>query len=249
MLLMLQLFTNKIIIMKMNNVKLALITFLFFMVSCIKNSDYIINNGLNPDNIVSITSINPIDASADSATQILIRVKINSNADSAQAVILTTSSGIINGKSKSETANVNVSRYADFILTTGQTYGPVALRASVLGSYFKDTIITLAPAYPDTIIVLPDNYNIPKGSASNSKINFVKYQGYPSKNQTILLTSLDSTGNIMGQYIYSDSFNPGTSLKAVFTPLANYTGKATLKVVLIRKDGTRIFGQTQINIQ
>ncbi len=235
--------------MKIKYITLVCCVILFYFISCVKNTDYVINDGLNVNDIIRISSISPMTASADSSTQITIRVSINSKTDSAENVTLTTSSGTVNGISKSESMSVNVNKYADFVLKTGQISGPLLLRASVLGSYFRDTILTLSIAYPDTIIVQPDNYIVTAGASSNAKINFIRYQGFPSRDQTIFLSSLDSSGNVMGQFTTTDSFNPGSPLNAVFTPLAGYTGRATLLAILIRKDGTRITGQTNVNIQ
>jgi len=223
--------------------------FIFLIASCVKNSDYIINDGLNPGTIIKFSSITPNTALADSNTEIVIRVAINSNTDSAENVMLTTSSGTINGKLNSESMSVNVNRFADFIFKTGQISGPISLRASIMGSYFCDTVLTLGIAYPDTIIIQPDEYTVSGGSALHANINFMRYEGYPSQGQAVLLNCVDPSGNSLGQFTYSDSFVPGTPLKAVFTAPTSYTGKALLQAFVIKKDGTRLLGQLNITIQ
>lgn len=217
--------------------------------SCIKNSDYIINQGLAPDNLIKITSITPATALADSSTQITIRVSINNTTDSAKSVTLTTSAGIINGKSNSETMSVNLNRYADFVLRTGQVAGIISLRASVLTTFYRDTTISLGVAYPDTLILKPDSYSMTKGSTLNVGINLLRYSGFPSNNQTILLSSLDSAGNNIGQFNYAGTYSPGSLLTGTFSAPSNFAGKATLQIVLVKKDGTKMSNKSIITIQ
>lgn len=222
---------------------------LCILTSCTKDSNFIINDGLNPNNIIQITSIDPLSALADSSTQITVRVHINSNADSAENVVLTTTSGLINNKSVSETMKVNVNRSADFILRTGQTSGKVFIRAKVLSSYFRDTILTLSKAYPDVVSLNPDAYTISKGSSLHLALNLTRNIGYPSKDQAIQLQALDSAGKDIGGFNYTGSFIPGSPINANFTPPADYAGNVTLLATVLRSDGSKINGQVNIVIQ
>lgn len=222
---------------------------LCMLTSCTKDSDFIINKGLNPNDIIQITSIQPLSALADSSTQITIRVHINSNTDSAENVVLTTTSGLINNKSASETMKVNVNRSADFILRTGQTSGKVFIRAKVLTSYFRDTILTLSKAYPDVVSLEPDAYTISKGSSLHLALNLTRNIGYPSKDQAIQLQALDSGGKDIGGFNYTGTFIPGSSINTNFTPPADYAGNVTLLAAVFQSDGSKVIGQVKIVIQ
>jgi len=235
--------------MKKDALILFVLSIQVLLSSCTKNSSYIINSRLMADDIVKISSIAPIIALADSNSQIIIRVNVNSNADSAQNITLTTNEGIINGKSKSETLLTNLSRFGEFVLTTGQSPGPVTLRASVQGSYFRDTIINFTKSYPDSIIVQPDEFIISKNAEVNVSVNLFRNKGYPSKNQTLLLSSMDSTGNSTGKFITIGDFVPSQILATKFIPEQDFIGKVKLNVFIIREDGSKLMGSSNIVIK
>jgi hypothetical protein len=231
----------------MNKIIFLVIVIIFF--ACAKNSDYVINKGLSPDDIIKFTSITPDSAYADSNSQVIIRVSVNPNTDTPQDVTLTTDKGIINGKSASETMTTNLNRYVDFVLTAGQLSGPVFLRTTVASSYTRDTTLIFGKAYPDTIIIRPDAFTVSAGSTLNVNIDLLRFKGYASKDQNIFLSALDSTGNEIGQFTYSESFVPGAPLSAVFSSPSTYTGKAVLKTIVVRDDGSKIAAQIKITIQ
>ena len=217
--------------------------------SCKKEKEFVINDELNPDDIIKITSILPATVYADSNSKIIIRVQINAHSDSAVNVSLTTTSGIINAKSKSEVMRVNVNRYADFILTSGHTPGPISIRASVLGTYFRDTILNFTKSYPDTILVYPEAYTVAKNSSVAASIQLIRNIGFPSLNQTIFLSALDAEGKNIGRFTYSQAYIPGTPINASFSPPVDYTGKITLQATVVKENGERILGQNAINFQ
>ncbi|WP_288882982.1 hypothetical protein [Pedobacter panaciterrae] len=218
--------------------------------SCKKqDDDFIINKDLKADSIIRISSIQPATAFADSNSKIIIRVQINSYTDSAVNVTLTTSSGIINSKSRSESMRVNVNRYADFILTSGHTPGPVTLRATVLGTFYRDTILTFAKAYPDTVLVYPEAYTVTMNSSVAASIQLIRKIGRPSFGQTIFLSSLDANGNNLGRFTYGGTYSPGETITASFSPPVDYVGKVVLQATVLREDGTRIIGKNTIDIQ
>jgi len=133
-------FIVKIKVMK-NIDLLPLWVYVLCTVSCVKDSDYVINDGIRPDDIIAISSITPVEAFADSSTEILVRVKINAYSSANREITLTTTQGIINYKSQSEALTTNMDKYVDFNLKTGQVAGPVFLRVSVLDDYIRDTVI------------------------------------------------------------------------------------------------------------
>lgn len=226
-----------------------LMLMIFIYASCKKDAKYVINKELNPDEIIKIISIKPATVQADSNSKIILRVQVNSHTDSATTVVLTTTSGLINAKSKSESTRVNVNRYADFVLTAGNSPGPVSIRASVLGTFFRDTIINLSKSYPDTILVYPEAYNIAMNSSVAASIQLIKNMGYPSQNQTIFLSALDATGNNLGRFTFSGVYSPGTPISASFSAPVNYNGKVTLQATVIKEDGSKIIGKNIIDIQ
>jgi hypothetical protein len=223
---------------------------LFFCIvllsACIKNSDYVLNQGLKSEDIIKISLINPGTLLADSTTQTNIRVYINPSADSTQNVTLTSSGGLINGKSTSETMSVNLKRYADFILKPGQNAGFVTLRATVLNNYFIDTVLSFGVAYPDTVIVKPNAFSVLKGVLLPVSINLVRYSGFPSKNQTVLLSAIDSIGNPIGQFNYAGAYNPGNLLNGSFVAPLTFTGQVTLQASVFRKDGSKVISKPVI---
>ncbi|QXU42936.1 hypothetical protein [Pedobacter sp. D749] len=233
---------------KLNYLSIALIL-LFIISSCKKQEEYVINDKLNPDEIINITSIQPGSFAADSNSKYIIRVQINSRTDSAVSVNLTTTSGLINSKSRSETMRVNVNRYADFILTAGQTPGPISLRASVLSTFFRDTILTFTKSYPDTILLHPEAYTIAKNSSVVANIQLIKNMGFPSKNQTIFLSALDISGNNIGRFTYTGSYSPGAVISGSFSPPTDYIGVVTLVTTVVKEDGGKIVGKNNINVQ
>lgn len=219
------------------------------LLSCKKEKEYVINKGLNPNDIIKITSIQPTIGLADSNSKIILRVQINKHTDSATTVVLTTSSGLINSKSKSEAMRVNVNRYVDFVLTSGNTSGPVSIRAAVMGTFFSDTLINFTKSYPDTILVYPEAYTIAMNSSVAASIQLIKNTGYPSQNQTIFLSALDAEGNNLGRFTYSGAYSPGTAISASFNPPVDYVGKIMLQTTVIKEDGSKIVGKNTIDIQ
>jgi len=225
---------------------LIVIMFHFSLVSCSWLDNYTINEGLNPDEIINFESISPISSPADSSSKILVRETIYSNSDSAHFVSLSTTSGVINGKSKNEKMQVNLERYADFILTTGQVPGPVLLHTSVLGQYSADTVIYYSISYPDTILIIPNSYSIDKNTVLNLNINLVKNMGYASKGLTLILSAQDSVGNELGNFITTQTYSPGAPVVATFTGTNDFTGHVTLKAFIKEEEEIMAQGMTTI---
>lgn len=221
----------------------------FFSNSCVKENEYVVNKDLNPDDIIKFASISPYSVYADSVSDVTIRIRIYSNSDSAQNILLATNKGLINGKSNSEQVLTNLNRYVDFILTAGQVPGKVSLRASVLGSYTRDTIIHFLKAYPDSVIVTPDSFKIPKNTELSVSVIFFSKIGYPSKNQSFLFSAVDSAGNSIGLFSKTGDYIPGNVLKANFSPEEDYTGLGLLQVIVVKEDGGRIVGTAKISVQ
>lgn len=217
--------------------------------ACKKEKEYVINDELNPDAIIKIASLKYQSLLADSNSTIIVRVQINLHTDSAFNVTLTTTTGLINGKTRSETMQVNVSRYADFVLTAGRTSGPVSLRASVMSTFFRDTTLNLTKSYPDTILIYPEAYNITKNSSVAASIFLVKNTGYPSRNQTLFLSATDESGNNLGRFTYNGTYIPGNTILGSFTPPVDYSGKIILQATVIKENGEKITGRNNINIQ
>lgn len=217
--------------------------------SCVKTSDYTINDGLQPNDIIAISSIEPVEAYADSSTEILIRVKINSNSSANHSVTLTTTEGSINGASKSESVTTNTDRYADFKLTTGQAAGPVFLKATVLSDYSRDTILQFLKAYPDSIIIKPEKYIADKNTELPVTINLFRYKGYPSRSQNIFYSALTPTGDDAGTVVAGSRFSPGNSIDAVFTPKQDYEGDVVITVTVLQENGSAKKNSVKINIR
>lgn len=230
-----------------NLLVLTLITFV--ILSCVKTSDYTINDGLLPDDIITISEINPVEVYADSSTEVLVRVKINANSSANQSVTLTTTAGLINGSSKSESITTNTDRYADFKLTAGQAAGPVFLKATVLTDYSRDTIINFLKAYPDSIIINPEKFVIDKNTTLPIEINLFRYKGYPSAGQNIFYSATTSGGEKAGTIIPDGEFAPGNKVNAVFTPNQDLEGDVFITVTVLTEDGSKMDSSIKIKIQ
>jgi hypothetical protein len=214
--------------------------------SCVKNSDYVLNDGLQADSMIRFVSITPLPADADSFSKIIVRIAINKYADDNAEVTLNTDQGLINGSSKSETMAVNLSRYADFIITTGRSAGPVKLKATVSDSLIRDTIIYFAKAYPDSILVQPQQQIADKNTNVSVDIGLFRKTGYPSMQQAILCQATDSLGNKTGSFSSISDFIPGRNIQTTFTPSTDFTGKTVLHVFIIKEDGSRLEGSTTV---
>lgn len=231
----------------MKNILLkALIPFLF--ISCVKTRDYTINDGLSPNDIIRISSINPIEAFADSSSEIVVRVEINRQSSGNQPITLTTTQGIINNATKSEIVTTNTNRYVDFKLKTGQTPGPVFLKATVLSDYSRDTIINFIKAYPDLIIIDPVKFTMEKNTSLAININLLRFKGYPSAAQNILYSVVSDNGEKVGTLTSFDPFRPGSITVATFTPNADYTGAAFIIVTVLKADGSKIESKVKITV-
>jgi hypothetical protein len=217
--------------------------------SCAKDSDYKINDGLSPDDIIKISSISNLTPYADSSTEVLIRIEINKYSSSNQPVTLTTTQGIINNASKSETVTTNTDRYVDFKLKTSQTAGPVLLKATVLTDYSRDTIINFQKAYPDSIVIDPEKYIIDKNTTLSLDVNLFRYEGYPSLGQNIFYSAVSDNGMKAGTVTTSDSFTPGSIIKVTFTPNTDYVGDALIVVKVLKEDGSKKESEVKITIK
>lgn len=219
------------------------------LLSCSKDSDYKINDGLLPDDIIKISSVSNLTPYADSSTEVLIRVEINKHSSSNQSVTLTTTQGVLNSASKSETATTNTDRYVVFKLRTGQTAGPVLLRATVLTDYSRDTIINFQKAYPDSIIIDPEKYIIDKNTTLSLDVNFFRNKGYPSLGQNIFYSAVSDNGMKVGTVTTSDSFTPGSIIKATFTPNTDYVGDAFIVVKVVKENGSQMESEVKITVK
>jgi len=232
----------------MKNIIITCLILPLLLPGCTKDAGYIINDGLLPDNVIQITKLLPNTSVADSTTEVRIRVNINKNADHNAYVTLTTSLGYFNNQQKKDSAQVNADRYAEFVLRTGQQPGIADIRASVLGSFYRDTTLQLAKSYPDSVIVISDSYTLQQNTVLHVAISLFKAIGYPSKNQVMQYRALDASGNPVGNFTVTNSYSPGAPLDATFTPANNYTGTAILQVHVVKENGTRVIGATTIQV-
>lgn len=221
----------------------------FFISSCIKDEDYSINDKLAPDSIINIASIEPNGAFADSSTEIIVRVTINKQSSANQPITLTTTQGLINNSSKSETVTTNTDRYVDFKLKTGQIAGPVFLKATVLTDYSRDTIINFLKAYPDSIIINPEKFIIDKNTTLALEVNLFRYNGYPSLGQNVFYSAVSNNGAIVGRVTTSTGFSPGNVIDATFTPNTDYIGEVFVVVSVFKTDGTKMESRVKITVQ
>ncbi len=90
---------------------------------------------------------------------------------------------------------------------------------------------------------------IPKNTELSVSVTLFCNIGFPSKNQSLLFSALDSAGNPIGSFATTGNFIPGNILKANFHPVEDFTGYGFLKVFVVREDGSRITGSAKINVQ
>jgi hypothetical protein len=233
----------------MNYIKVFITIFSFSaLVSCHKDKNYVINDGTMAEDIISISYISTTSTDADSSSSIRIRVSLQPKAQQANFVTLSTNKGKINGIGNLDSVQVNLNRYADFTLTSGQVEGAVFLRAAVLGSFFRDTIVNFKKAYPDTIIIKPASYVVQKNSPLTVDIELFKNLGFASKNQSFQFKATNALGNPEGQFSTNNSFEPGNPLVATFTPSLDFEGEVTLEVVVVKDDASRIKQSVKVKV-
>jgi hypothetical protein len=225
--------------MKIDRLILSIAGPLIFLASCAKDSAYTLNSGLAASSIISFSSIIPDSVFADSASTMTIRVNVNPQTDSVEMITLTTTDGSINGQGRSATVVTNLDRYVDFVLKAGQVPGPVLLRATVLTTNIADTVISFATSYPDTVI-LQVSSNLAKNTSATFSVNLLRYSGYPSVNQKIVFSALDSTGAFQGSFTALAAFSPGNPYNVTYTPSTNFAGHIKLQASVIKTDGTMI---------
>lgn len=204
----------------------------------------------SPGEIIRFDRIDNLPAFADSSTQILVRVKVGNENNSFHEVTLTASAGLVNGATGAAAETTNIDGYANFYFTPGQVASAVKLRTKVGENLYRDTSITLLPAYPDLVLLQPDTYTMTKNTTLNADLKLIRYNGYPSKGQTIVLSAVDATsGGTVGTLVSSGSFQPGSDLELTFTPNADYTGIVLLKAVIIQSSGAQQSATVQVTVE
>lgn len=228
--------------------------FLWVLVSllhtgCIKNRDYVLNDGLDPGSIIRIASVTPGYITADSHTAVIIRVAIAPAATEAHTVTLQTDRGYFPNDSQTMTQTVNMERYTDFILHTGSSAGPAHITAVVKDSLKTDTLLYFNTSYPDTLIIKPAHYVMTGMTEQDIRVKLFKAKGYASAAPVLQYTAVDSLGNPAGTLEESTPYIPGNDIRLKFTPLPGFTGTITLEAILFKENAAAITGRNRIKIQ
>jgi|GEM_PF-1369636 len=220
-----------------------------FATGCIKNKDYVLNDGLDPDSIIRISSITPGHITADSHTAVIIRVAIAPEATEAYTVTLHTNRDHFSNDSQTMTQAVNMERYSDFILHTGSSAGPAHITAVVKDSLKTDTLLYFNTSYPDTLIIKPAHYVMTGMTEQDISVKLFKAKGYASAAPVLQYTAVDSLGNPAGTLEESTPYIPGNDIRLKFTPLPGFTGTITLEAILFKENAAAITGRNRIKIQ
>ncbi len=215
---------------------------------CIKNKDYVLNDGLEPGSIIRIASVTPGYITADSHTAVIIRVAIAPSATEAYAVTLQTDRGYFSNDSQAMTQTVNMERYTDFILHTGSSAGPANITAVVKDDLKTDTLLYFNTSYPDTLIITPEHYVMAGMTEQDISLKLFKAKGYASAAPVLQYSAADSMGNPAGTLEESMPYVPGNDIRLKFTPAAGFTGTVTLQAVLFKENATTITGRSRILI-
>lgn len=216
---------------------------------CIKNKDYVLNEGLHPDSIIRIAAVTPGYITADSHTAVIIRVVIAAAASENYAITLQTDRGYFSNDSQVQTQTVNMDRYTDFILLPGSHSGPAKLTATVKDHYKAETLLHFHTAYPDTLIIAPAYYVMDNMTDQTIKIKLLKAVGYASAAPVLRYAALDSMGQPAGTLEETTPYVPGADIQLKFTPATGFSGTATLQAILLKGDTATITGHTSVQIR
>lgn len=216
---------------------------------CIKNKDYVLNDGLEPGNIIRISSVTPGYITADSHTAVIIRVAIAPAATEAYAVTLQTDRGYFSNDSQTMTQTVNMERYTDFILHTGSSAGPANITAVVKDDLKTDTLLYFNTSYPDTLIITPEHYVMTGMTEQDISVKLFKAKGYASAAPVLQYAASDSLGQPAGTLEAITSYIPGNDIQLKFTPAAGFSGTVTLQAILFKEDTATITGHTRVQVR
>jgi hypothetical protein len=219
--------------MKKNIQLIAVLIVAALLAGCYKRQNYILNEGLDPGDILRFQSLSTTSLPADSSSPTVIRLVISPRASSggdSNTIKLITSSGSFSNGDSVQSIKANSNGIADFVLTSGTMPGAVFLRASIL-NVIRDTMLTFTKQDPDTLLLTSSSLSVPAGDSVKITAQLKCTSGFPSRNFYCYFNAKDSTGASIGQFTGNFYSNSKGIVEALYYPLGTtYRGKVTIIV-------------------
>lgn len=222
-------------------------TFLFH--SCVDPEDYVWNSGISPNDIIRFKGVIPDTVNADSISDIDMSVQLFINDQSARTVKFETDNGTFSNDQSTQTQTANAERIASAVLNVSTKPGNSLIKAYVLDTIKIEKNVYFRKSYPDSLMLDAVNNVVQSNGTLNCTLTLLKYSGFPSRNQNIIFSAIDTSNGSGGSLVVQGSISPGIPINLTFTPKPNYIGSVRLKATLFKDDGSTLDSEFLVKVE